>query len=49
MSASGRELSGIYRELGVFLAVSERSLLILKVFEETYCEFGTIEAPNLEH
>ena len=34
---------------GVLSTVSEPFLLILKRFEKTYCVFGTIDPPNLDH
>ena len=42
-------ISGFYRVFRVFLAVSERFLLILKGFGQTYCVFGPIDPPDLEH
>ena len=36
-------ISGFYRVFRVFLAVSERFLLILKGFGQTYCVFGPID------
>ena len=39
-------ISGFYRVFRVFLAVSERFLLILKGFGQTYCVFGPIDPPD---
>ena len=44
-----KNISGFYRVFRVFLAVLEPFLLALKGFEQTYCVFGPIEPPNLDH
>ena len=42
-------ISGFYHVLRVFLAVSERFLLLLKGFEQFHCVFWARRTPNLEH